>query len=237
MNKKYFKNFIDKYYLGGLCESVKVISKDNKIATNFQTQEKDLIGFVTANDIPIESGVFGVFNTGLLLKGIGLFNDELEVNLNEEHGKFTKMVLKDSNYEMSLLLADLDIIPETKKIAELPPISCTINIDNIFIDKFLKSKTVLSDSEVMALVQKDNSIDIILNYAEFNTDNVKFNMPATFSIDLDNPIKLNSNKVKEILAANRDCLSGTIDIIKEGLVVFKFNCGNIITKYLLVMLS
>lgn len=237
MNKSLLKNFIDKFHLGGLCDQVKLISKDGKLATNFQSIEKDLIGFISANDINLETGQFGIFNTSLFLKSLSIFSDEMNIELEEEYGKFTKMKMSDKDYKASLLLADLDIIQDTKKLADLPPPSAVIKIDSSFIDKFIKSKNVLAETEVMAFVQNDDNIEVIINYADFNTNYVKYSIPAEINNNLSDPIKVNSNKVKEILIANKDCISGTIEIIKEGLVIFKFNSGNIATKYVLVMLA
>jgi hypothetical protein len=246
MKKDKLVNFISKYSLNGLCNQVKVASKENKLLTSFATDQKDLLGFVMFDEVDIKSTQdttlssnfeFGIFNTGTLTKILSVMQSDVDVVFSEEYGKMVSVQLKDSIMTSQVMLADLDIIEVPPTINELPPIDVKLDINSSIIDQFIKAKNALPDSDVLAFVQNGEEINLVINYAEHNTDKITLKMLVNDMIGNISPMKFNSNIIKEVLSANKDCISGSIQLSSQGLMTMTFAGTGFNTKYLLVMLQ
>lgn len=246
MKKEKLVNFISKYSLGGLCNQVKIASKDGKLYTSFATEQKDLLGFVKIDDVDVTAPgdttlssnfEFGVFNTSILTKILAAMQSELDVSFTEEFGKVTSMQLNDRVMSGQIMLADLDIISDPPKINEVPATDVKLKISSIVIDQFVKAKNALSDSDSLAFIQKNDSVDLVINYAEHNTDKITLKMEVD-TINGNIPImRFNANLIKEIFTANKDCEMGNIELSSQGLMTVTFKGSDYNTKYLLVMLQ
>lgn len=246
MKKDKLVNFVSKYNLNGLCSQVKVTSKDNKLMTSFATEQKDLLGFVMVNGIDIKSTrdttlgsdfEFGIFNTGTMTKILSVMQSDIDVTFKEESGKIVSVEFQDSVMTSRVMLADLDIIEVPPTINELPPVDIKLEINSVIIDQFIKAKNALGDSEVMAFVQDGDGVNLIINYAEHNTDNITLKMIVNeMSGDIP-PMKFNANIIKEVLSSNKDNLAGSIHLSSQGLLTMTFSGDGFNTKYLIVMLQ
>lgn len=246
MKKEKLVNFISKYSLGGLCNQVKIASKDGKLYTSFATEQKDLLGFVKIDGVDVDAPgdttlssnfEFGVFNTSTLTKILSAMQNEIDVKFTEEYGKITSLQMIDSVMSSQIMLADLDIISDPPKINEVPPTDVKLRVTTTFIDQFVKAKNALSDSDSLAFIQKNEGVDLVINYAEHNTDKI------TLKMDIDDAqgsipvMRFNANLVKEIFTANKDSEVGSIELSSQGLMTVTFKGSDYNTKYLLVMLQ
>lgn len=246
MKKDKLVNFISKYSLNGLCNQVKVASKDNKLLTSFATDQKDLLGFVMVDGVDIKNSSdnplgnnfeFGIFNTGTLSKILSVMQSDVDITFAEEFGKIVSVELKDSVMTSQVMLADLDIIETPPTINELPPVDVKLEINPSIMDQFIKAKNALGDSEVLAFVQNGDDVNLVINYAEHNTDKITLKMLVNDISNSIPPMKFNSNIIKEVLSSNKDCLSGSIQLSSQGLMTMSFSGDGFNTKYLLVMLQ
>ena len=246
MKKEKLVNFISKYSLGGLCNQVKISSKDGKLYTTFATEQKDLLGFVKIDDIDVHAPgdttlssdfQFGVFNTSILTKILSAMQNEVDVSFTEEYGKVTSMQLNDQVMSSQIMLADLDIISDPPKINEVPSTDVKLKIAPIFIDQFVKAKNALSDSDSLAFIQKNDAVDLVINYAEHNTDKITLKMQVEGTVGSIPTMKFNASLIKEIFTANKDCEIGFIELSSQGLMTVTFKGSDYNTKYLLVMLQ
>jgi hypothetical protein len=246
MKKEKLVNFISKYSLGGLCNQVRITSKDRKLLTSFATDQKDLLGFVVVNDVDVkhpgdttlgDEFEFGVFNTTTISKILSAMQTEVEVSFNQDLGKVVSMDIIDDIMSGQIMLADLDIIETPPSINQLPPVDVKLNVNSITIDQYIKAKNALPDSEVVAFIQDGDDVNLVINYAEHNTDKITLALSVD-SIDGSIPaMKFNSNTIKEIFAANKDCTTGSIELSSQGLMTIKFAGDGFSTKYLLVMIQ
>lgn len=237
MNKANLNNFINKYHLNGLCTQVKVISKSNALITSFQTEDKAIMGMIKVNDIGLPDDEFGVFNTPSLQRILGAMHGEVSAELMFENGMISSLELRDDSFTSRILLADLSIIPIVTPIKNVPPVDATITITPSFIDRFNKAKGALADAEQMAFVSGKDGLQLILNYAEHNTDTITINFD-TVEITNEIPIlRFNANFFHAIINANKDCSLGTIQLSEAGLMTINFRSETFQTKYLLVMLQ
>lgn len=246
MKKEKLVNFITKYSLGGLCNQVKVVSKEKKLYTSFATDQKDLLGFVVMNDVDIKNPgdttlssdfQFGIFNTSVLTKILSAMQNEVDVNFTEEFGKIVSMQVNDNIMSSQVMLADLDIIETPPTINELPPVDVSLNITSMFIDQFVKAKNALPDSDTLAFVQKNDEVNLIINYADHNTDKITLKMEPNEMNSVIPVMRFNANLIKEIFTANKDCTQGSISLSSQGLMTITFQGESYNTKYLLVMLQ
>jgi len=72
MKKLYLEDVIEKYYLNGLVERVKIEVVDKTLTTKFISNQKNLVGTLCAPNIELDDCEFGVYDTTQLLKLIGI---------------------------------------------------------------------------------------------------------------------------------------------------------------------
>jgi hypothetical protein len=82
MNKEILQSVIDRYYLNGLCESVKWNIKDKELTINAVLTTKNAITKITCNNIDIEDSELCIFNTSQLLSLLSITNDFIEFRHN-----------------------------------------------------------------------------------------------------------------------------------------------------------
>jgi hypothetical protein len=162
---------------------------------------------------------------------------DVDITFTEEYGKMVSVELRDNVMTSRVMLADLDIIETPPTINELPPVDVRLEINASLIDQFIKAKNALPDSDILAFVQKGEDINLVINYAEHNTDNITLKMLVNEISGNIPPMKFNSNIIKEVLSANKDCQSGSIQLSSQGLMTLNFAGNGVNTKYLLVMLQ
>jgi hypothetical protein len=246
MRKEKIVNFITKYSLGGMCNQVRVTSKERKLITSFSTEQKDLLGFVIVDDIDVknpsdtllsDSFEFGIFNTSIVSKILSAMQNDVEITFHEAMGKVVSMDINDDIMSGQIMLADLDIIESPPTINQLPPVDVKINVNSATIEQYIKAKNALPDSEIAAFIQKDDEVELVINYAEHNTDKMTLSLSVD-SIDGQIPsMKFNANILKEIFAANKDCSVGSIQLSSQGLLTITFSGDGYSSKYLLVMIQ
>mgnify|MGYP003353117869 CR=1 FL=1 len=97
MKKSNLLNFVNKYFLAGNCESVKLSVANNKLKTNFITADQTVIGTVEYNDFVNEDVEFGVYTTGQLLKLLSALEDDIDLTFNKADNKLYSLTLSDDN--------------------------------------------------------------------------------------------------------------------------------------------
>jgi hypothetical protein len=237
MEKKRLINFINKYNLGGLCNQVKISLKDGQMNTTFATDQKDLLGWVQTDVPELEKFniEFGVFNTSTLSKVVSVLQSDIDVSFQTDYGKVVSMQVSDDIFEGNVMLADLDIIENPPTVNELPASDVKLSITPTFIEQFIKAKNALSESEFLAFVQDGDSIKLVINYAEFNSDSIKLEVPIVESVQQIPVMRFNANLIKEIFIANKDCTNAVMTLSSQGLMNVKFLGDGYRTSYLVVM--
>lgn len=230
MDKSKLLNFISKYSLNGLCNTVKWTSKRRGLITDFITEDKNVLGKVAVKGINFPDGQFGIYNTKGLVKILGILQNEIELEVEDK----TSLSLKDNSVTAKFLLANLDIISDPPT-ATPPEFDFEFEINSIFIDKFLKSRTALDEATIFAFSMIDGAPSLILNYAEHNTDRII--IPLSIEYEIESPLLFNIDNFKEILAANKDCTSGKLSVSSQGLMMAKFQAEDIMSIYYQVMLE
>ena len=91
MEKNRLYNFIQKYYLNGLVEGVKIHVKDGTISTDFITEDRSTLGHISYKDVTIEDTTFGVFDTSQLVRMLNVLDNDdyidFKILLDAKEGK------------------------------------------------------------------------------------------------------------------------------------------------------
>jgi len=148
MKKEEILDFINRYYLGGKIESAAWTFNGGNVTTMFRSGDKSFMGMVTKNKFGFDEDCqIGILTTGQLVKLLGIMSDEFEFGLNKHTAgdgeeKIVSMKLVNGRSRINYMLADLTVIPKAKGLKAEPDYNLTLNIDDEFIDLFIKGKVL-----------------------------------------------------------------------------------------------
>ena len=219
MNKEILQSVIDKYYLNGLCESVKWNISDKELTINAVLTTKNAITKITCNNIDIEDSELCIFNTSQLLSLLSITNDFIELKVESKQLTPIKLNIADNQYDLSYHLSDSSIIPSVTTIEEPISYDFEFNINNEFITKFIKSYAALDKNPrftMQAHQTPDNKeVEIVMGAAEQHANKIKFKEEGDFILSTE-PIPFPANIFKEIFSANKNA-TGKIYVSCQGL--------------------
>lgn len=238
MEKSKLEKFISKYNLGGSCESVLLKVDNNTLSTRAISDDKNVLCEVSAPSMGIDTGEYAVYETVKLRSLLGVLGETLSVNIKKSNDKPVGVKFDDTNTEVTFVLADTSVIPNVPDLKTLPPFNVTIDMDEQFINTFVKAKGALADVDTFAVMGDGDksSVDVVLGYSSLNTNRVKITANTTTSVSL-SPISFSAKYLREILVANKDAKGGKLEISSKGLARTTFTVDGISSTYYLVQIS
>jgi len=234
MEKSKLQSFINRYYLAGNCEAVTVKANEESVNCELIDIDQTVVGKVKWKTDPFMSGELGINHTGALTKMLSAVGEKIDIEVNDAQGKNYAMKIKEGSTTMTFMLADTSVIPAVPAINAEPEYEVTIDIDELFINKFIKAKNALPDANNFAVQVQNGKIKFIINYTTINSDNVTFEIDGTAN-ELD-PICFSADKLKEVLTANKGD-KGTMHISSNGLARIDFTGTDFESNYWLVQLQ
>jgi len=238
MKKPYLQDVIEKYYLGGLVERVKIQVTDKTLTTKFISTQKNLVGVLEAPEIPLPDCEFGVYDTSQLLKLIGITDHFLTLDVEVNKGIANKLLIADNEFNLEYALADTMLTPAVPAIDE-PTYQMVANVDAEFIARFLKAKKALG-TDVFVLEQgidhEDKpAIKFTLGGVDKHTNKINFTLPTSLSSVPGVQMKFPIEEFGQILAANKEPKTGILSVSEDGLLKIEFtNEEEVKVTYLLV---
>lgn len=234
MDKAKLTNFISKYYLNGLVQSVQWKLNDS-ITTKFISDDKSLVGEVSMKAFNGDKLKMGVYNTDVLMKLLSVLGNDINFKVNSIGDKALSLTLDDNSTTANFMLSDLTVIPNAPELKQLPPFQLTIKITRDFIDKFIKAKGALADVELFTVSKnaKTSEYEIVIGSSNTNSTRISLKVESDVVEDI-NPISFPTKYFREILAANKDCSGGTMQVSSEGLALVQFDIDGFDAKYYLV---
>jgi hypothetical protein len=219
---------IEKYYLGGIIESVKWNVSENKLHVDFVSPYQDLVGHIEC-DIQIEDGTVGIFNTSALLKMLSILEHDILVNVEKTHKVPTRLLIEDSNFSLQYTLADPYVIPPSPSIDE-PEYDTIFSINSEFILKFTKAKNALGSNtkdicRITDHIHEDGNkqVRFILGDPTSHSNKVEFTYDASYETFNKSLLTFNSSHIKEILSVNKENIQSAKGCIsKQGLLKLEF---------------
>ena len=227
MTKTQLLGFIGKYSLGGNVESVTWKSDINSITTNFVSTDKTLKGSVNAKIGNIPDKEIGIYNTSQLVRMLSILDEDISLTTND-----TSLMIQDKYTNFSFVLADVDVIPKVPKLKMTPEFTATINVNDDFINRFVKSHGALPDSDFFTIESDVIGSELIFGYSNTNTNRISYKVDIQTSENIQ-PTHFSSNLMREILVANKG-VTGTIEISPVGLCRVKFKNSTYSAEYYLV---
>jgi len=238
MKKPYLQDVIEKYYLGGLVERVKIQITDKTLTTKFISAQKNLVGVLEAPGITLPDCEFGVYDTSQLLKLIGITDHFLTLDVEVNRGIANKLLIADNEYNLEYALADTMLTPSVPSIDE-PTYQMVADVDTEFIAKFLKAKKALG-TDVFIVEQgidheEKQAMKFTLGGVDKHTNKVNFTLPTSLSSVPGVQMKFPIEEFGEILAANKEIATGILSVSEDGLLKIDFtNEEGVKVTYLLV---
>jgi hypothetical protein len=96
MEKSRLMNFISKYHLNGLVQSV-AWNSNGSLSTRFISDDKSVVGEVQMNTFNGTKSKLGVYNTDLLVKLLGVLGNDINFNVNLAQDKAFSLTLDDNS--------------------------------------------------------------------------------------------------------------------------------------------
>jgi len=236
MEKQSLNRFVSKYNLAGLVESVKWESKDGSLTTSFISDDKSVLGTVTMNEFNNSDSEFGVYDTTKLTKMLSVLGNDVDFSISDIDGKPVSLKFKDSSTSVNYMLADLSVIPNVPDLKQLPNFNVKIDLDETFINKFIRAKGALPDENTFTLVCKDGKSQIVIGHSNINTNRITIDVDADCEGTVD-PISFSATYLKEILVANKEATDAVLNISSDGLSHIHFEVDNYVTDYYLVEIA
>ena len=233
MQKHKIDRFIQKYNLSGNAEQVRWSFKDNKLSTSFITEDQSLLGRVVVDKIVFDDNELGIYDTAQLSRLLSVLGEDISMNVTQFGDKAVSLKVKNGTISVDYTLSDLSVIPEPPALKKLPEFETQIKVDSNFIETFIKGKGALPEARTFTILENDGVIETIINY--FTTNTHRVNIPCeTLECNLINPISFNANLFKDVLVANKECTSATLEVSNDGLARITFKVDDYDSTYYLV---
>jgi len=233
MQKSKLDKFIQKYNLGGNVNQVKWVSNGNALTTSFVTPDKSLMGNVKVDNFNFEDVELGIYTTDQLIKLLNVLGDDIALSVTSFGDKSVSLKVKNGSVSFDYTLSDLSIIPDTPALKRLPDFGTKIKVDTKFINTFIKGKAALSETETFTVVNNNGNAEIVIGYSATNTNRVNIPVETTEN-QLEDVISFNANLFKDVLVANKECSSATLEVSNEGLARINFKVDDYDSTYYIV---
>jgi hypothetical protein len=239
MDKKLFVQTVDSFYLNGLTSQVKLKVKNNQVHIKFATDNKDCIGEIKA-PIDLEDCEIGIYNTGQLLKLLGITNDHIELSLAKQGNHFLRLNISDNQFDLVYNLSDLGLIQDPSVISNLPPHDLEFDINYEFCQKLIKAHNALDkpprlEVNITQDFQNKDVVGFIMGEKSSYSNKVNFFEPGKITKNI-KPIPFSAINLREILSVNKSS-KGKAYVYKDGLMKIQLEEEGITAEYYLVAFS
>tara|TARA_Y100001970_G_C14117519_1_gene794458 strand:+ start:116 stop:835 length:720 start_codon:yes stop_codon:yes gene_type:complete len=233
MQKTKLNRFIQKYNLNGNVNSVKWTSKDDSLSTSFVTSDKSLMGNVKVDNFQFDGGNLGVYTTDQLVKLLGVLGEDVSLDVTRFGDKAVSLKVKNGSVSIDYTLSDLSVIPDPPQLKQLPTFETQIKVDSNFIDTFIKGKAALSEAETFTITDDGSNVEVVIGYSSTNTNRVNIPVETKENGMTDN-ISFNANLFRDVLSANKECTSATLEVSNQGLARITFKVDDYDSTYYIV---
>ena len=235
MEKSKFIEFLNKYYLAGNTDSAKLVVTDKTLNTKFISIDQNVIGEVTLNNFDTPYAEMGVYTTSQLIKMLSALNDKINITYGVADKKLYSINFKDDASNITYMLADLSVIRQVPNLKTLPEFDVKIDLTKEFMNKFIKAKNALPESDNFAVETANGETKVIINYSSVNTNRITFKTDVENAPDM-SPVCFSAKLFKEILVANSNA-TGYLEVSSKGLAKVTFSDADYSSTYYLVKLT
>ena len=233
MDKYKLTRFIDKYHLGGNVNAVVINSKGDTLSTRFITGDKALLGELEMNSWNFQDVELGVYDTEQLSRLLGVLDDDVTLNLTQSGDKAIALEISDQYSKVNFMLSDKSVINQPPLLKEIPEFQLKIKVDTNFITKFIGGKSALPDTDTFTVITSNDGVKLVIGYSSINTNRVTIPVETETYEDIDK-VSFNANLFKDVLVANKECETATLEVSEKGLAKINFKVDQYDVTYYLV---
>jgi hypothetical protein len=241
MKKTDILKFIELYNLGGIVEKVKIVSDGKNLSASFVTEERTLYGTLVYNNLAIDAGEYGIHDTKQFIKMLNVLEEDISVKVVcWPDGRPCGLEFSDKNAESLALLADLSVIPKAPLGVNVGKVDLEINIDDEFIERYIRAKNALSDVKTFTFVPnaKTGKAELIMGYSNISTNRIRLEIKATAGKDKpEKLVSFNADCFKEVLMKNRDMTGTVLKVNSAGLAHLHFKTTDYEAHYYLLKVT
>jgi ribosome maturation factor RimP len=212
---------------------VVINSKGDKLSTRFITGDKNLLGELHMTGWNFDEADLGVYNTEQLVKLLSVLSENISMNLTKAGDKAVSLKISDTKSDVNYMLSDLSVISSPPNLKSIPDFEVKIKVDKTFMSKFIAGKGALSDTDNFTVITDDEGVKVVIGYAEINTNRVTLPV-ETESYDKIENVSFNANLFRDVLVANKECESATLEVSSGGLARINFKIDEYDATYYLV---
>ena len=233
MDKYKLTRFIDKYHLGGNVNAVVINSKGDTLSTRFITGDKALLGELEMNSWNFQDVELGVYDTEQLSRLLGVLDDDVSLNLTQSGDKAIALEMSDQYSKVNFMLSDKSVINQPPPLKGIPEFQLKIKVDTNFITRFIGGKSALPDTDTFTVITDDDGVKLVIGYSSINTNRVTIPVETETYEDIEN-VSFNANLFKDVLVANKECETATLEVSEKGLSRINFKVDQYDVTYYLV---
>ena len=233
MDKYKLTRFIDKYHLGGNVNAVVINSKGDTLSTRFITGDKALLGELEMNSWNFQDSELGVYDTEQLSRLLGVLDDDVSLNLTQSGDKAIALEISDQYSKVNFMLSDKSVINQPPPLKGIPEFQLKIKVDTNFITRFIGGKSALPDTDTFTVITSDDGVKLVIGYSSINTNRVTIPVETEIYEDIDK-VSFNANLFKDVLVANKECETATLEVSEKGLSRINFKVDQYDVTYYLV---
>lgn len=243
MKKSELLSLINKYYLNKITESVTIrVEKNRSINIDFISNNSDLIGNIHLASGSLDPGEISIYNTTSFLKFISILDENFSSYIQVVNKISSKLMLKDSSYELFYPLSDPNIINQVPEVNEPESYDLVVDFNDEFTNKFIKVKNAFTECKEFSIESvidsftNTNNLLFTIGESGNHSNKISFEL-KTEETNLLNNMRFSFDNMREILVANKEIQNGRLYIYNEGLMKIEFTDSSIQTKYFLVKLD
>ena len=233
MDKYKLTRFIDKYHLGGNVNAVVINSKGDTLSTRFITGDKALLGELKMNSWNFQDVELGVYDTEQLSRLLSVLDDDVTLNLTQSGDKAIALEISDQYSKVNFMLSDKSVINQPPPLKGIPEFQLKIKVDTNFITRFIGGKSALPDTDTFTVITSNDGVKLVIGYSSINTNRVTIPVETETYEDIDK-VSFNANLFKDVLVANKECETATLEVSEKGLAKINFKVDQYDVTYYLV---
>ena len=213
--------------------AVVINSKGDTLSTRFITGDKALLGELEMNSWSFQDTELGVYDTEQLSRLLGVLDDDVSLNLTQSGDKAIALEISDKCSKVNFMLSDKSVINQPPPLKQLPDFQLQIKVDSNFITRFIGGKSALPDTDTFTVITDDDGVKLVIGYSSINTNRVTIPVETETHEDIDN-VSFNANLFKDVLVANKECETATLEVSEKGLSRINFKVDQYDVTYYLV---
>jgi len=239
MEKVKLESIIEKYHLGGLCETVQWNIHDHNLSIRFISPNRDMAGEVKCSSFLLENSNAVIYNTTQLTKLVGVMDKNISLSLSKTDKVFTKLYIADETFNVTYALTDPMMAPSTPDVNEPETYEIELSLDKNHINNLIKAKNSITNDNIMGVCDDKNLYGKNILRFIFGGEN-DYSNKITYDIPLEEEypqtfiseiLTFDSDLFKTILNANKSFNNMILKINTQGLMKLEFTYDDIISKY------